>query len=162
MSCVIAINVPVFKVPSFPSLWPFNQTKSPDQLIVSLMTTCIFSIHILMTSKNKEFVKKFHKLTGRYPSYAAEGAYAGIYAVAYAVKKVGNPDDAGKLIKALEGLKIKLPEDPEGFTSYISHLAMNEVMDQNKVNPNIGAYNKIHVILMVYYNSFHLFYNVIL
>ncbi len=71
------------------------------------------------TKLNKEFVNKFHKLTGRYPSYAAEGAYAGIYAIAYAVKKVGNPTDTDKLIKALEGLKIKLPEDPEGFTSYM-------------------------------------------
>jgi len=71
------------------------------------------------TSQNKEFVKKFHKLTGRYPSYAAEGAYAGIYAIDYAVKKVGNPNDTDKLIKALEELKIKLPEDPKGFTSYM-------------------------------------------
>ena len=28
----------------------------------------------------------------------------------------------------------------EGFTSYISHLAMNEVMDQKKVNPNSSGY----------------------
>ena len=29
----------------------------------------------------------------------------------------------------------------EGFTSYISDLAMNEVMNQNKAHPTIGAYN---------------------
>lgn len=28
----------------------------------------------------------------------------------------------------------------EGFTSYISHLAMNDVMDQKKENPNSGSY----------------------
>ncbi|MCD4675695.1 MAG: ABC transporter substrate-binding protein [Desulfobacula sp.] len=72
------------------------------------------------TEQNKNFVKNFKALTGRYPTYAAEGAYAGIYAIAAAVEKVGNPDDTEALIKALEGLKIKLPEDPDGFTSYIN------------------------------------------
>ncbi|MCA1960321.1 MAG: ABC transporter substrate-binding protein [Desulfomonile sp.] len=71
------------------------------------------------TAANKEYVEKFFKRTGRYPTYAAEGAYAGILAIAQAVEKVGNPDDTEALVKALEGMKIKLPEDPEGFESYI-------------------------------------------
>ncbi|MEI6206419.1 MAG: ABC transporter substrate-binding protein [Desulfuromonadales bacterium] len=71
------------------------------------------------TKENKDFVDKFHKATGRYPSYAAEGAYAGILVIAEAVRKVGNADDTEALIKAMEGMKIKLPEDPAGFTSYI-------------------------------------------
>lgn len=71
------------------------------------------------TELNRKFVGDFFKRTGRYPSYAAEGAYAGVYAIAYAVEKVGNPDDADALVKALEGMKLKLPEDPEGFTSYM-------------------------------------------
>ncbi|MFH0822152.1 MAG: ABC transporter substrate-binding protein [Pseudomonadota bacterium] len=71
------------------------------------------------TDLNREYVKKFHQRTGRYPTYAAEGAYAGIYAIAEAVKKVGNPDDSEALVKALEGPKIKLPEDPDDFTSFI-------------------------------------------
>lgn len=69
------------------------------------------------TAENKTYVKKFFERTGRYPTYAAEGAYAGVYFIAEAVKKVGNPDDADALVKAMEGLKLKLPEDPEGFTS---------------------------------------------
>ena len=64
-------------------------------------------------------MQKFFQRTARYPTYAAEGAYAGVYAIAEAVKKVGNPDDTEALVKALEGLKIKLPKDPDGFTSYI-------------------------------------------
>ena len=32
----------------------------------------------------------------------------------------------------------------EGFTSYISHLAMNEVMDQKKVNPSAGGYKRYY------------------
>jgi branched-chain amino acid transport system substrate-binding protein len=71
------------------------------------------------TAANKEYVQKFFARTGRYPTYAAEGAYAGIIAIAQAVEKVGNPDDTEALVKALEGMKIKLPEDPEDFTSYI-------------------------------------------
>lgn len=71
------------------------------------------------TQANKEYVEKFHKRTGRYPTYAAEGAYAGILAIAQAVEKVGNPNDTEALVKALEGMKIKLPEDPDNFTSYI-------------------------------------------
>jgi branched-chain amino acid transport system substrate-binding protein len=71
------------------------------------------------TELNREYVNKFLKRTGRYPTYAAEGAYAGIYAIAEAVNKVGNPDDTDALLKAFEGMKIKLPEDPDGFTSYI-------------------------------------------
>jgi branched-chain amino acid transport system substrate-binding protein len=71
------------------------------------------------TAANKDYVKKFFARTGRYPTYAAEGAYAGILAIAQAVEKVGNPDDTEALVKALEGMKIKLPEDPDDFTSYI-------------------------------------------
>ncbi|MCX8026590.1 MAG: ABC transporter substrate-binding protein [Thermodesulfovibrionales bacterium] len=71
------------------------------------------------TKENKAFVDKFYKATGRYPSYAAQGAYAGILFIAQAIEKVGNPNDTEALVKALEGMKLKLPEDPEGFTSYI-------------------------------------------
>lgn len=71
------------------------------------------------TELNKSYVKKFFKATGRYPTYAAEGAYAGIYFIAEAVKKVGNPDDTEALVKVMETMKLKLPEDPEGFTSYM-------------------------------------------
>ena len=35
------------------------------------------------------------------------------------MEKVGNPNDTEALVKALEGMKIKLPEDPDDFTSYI-------------------------------------------
>ncbi len=71
------------------------------------------------TDQNKKYVEKFFKKTGRYPTYAAEGAYAGIYFIAEAVKAVGNPDDTEALVKAMENIKIKLPEDPKDFTSYM-------------------------------------------
>ncbi|MFQ5785074.1 MAG: ABC transporter substrate-binding protein [Alphaproteobacteria bacterium] len=71
------------------------------------------------TEINRKFVEKFRAVTGRYPSYAAEGAYAGIMAIAAAVNRVGNAEDTEALIQALESLRLKLPEDPEGFTSYM-------------------------------------------
>jgi branched-chain amino acid transport system substrate-binding protein len=71
------------------------------------------------TEANNTFVKEFQKRTGRYPTYAASGAYAGIYAIAKAVEMVGNPDDTEALVKALEGMELPLPEDPEGFVSTI-------------------------------------------
>lgn len=71
------------------------------------------------TQANKAYVQKFFKATGRYPSYAAEGAYVGIHMIAEAIRKVGNADNTEALVKALEGMKVACPEDPPGFSSYI-------------------------------------------
>ncbi|MBA1147132.1 ABC transporter substrate-binding protein [Ectothiorhodospiraceae bacterium WFHF3C12] len=71
------------------------------------------------TEANRRFVNRFYEHAGRYPSYAAEGAYAGIKAIAQVVGEVGDPRDTDELIAALEQLRLKLPEDPEGFTSYM-------------------------------------------
>jgi branched-chain amino acid transport system substrate-binding protein len=71
------------------------------------------------TELNRNFVQEFRKRTGRYPTYAASGAYVGVYAIAKAVEAVGNPDDTEALIKALENLKLQAPWDPDGFTSYM-------------------------------------------
>jgi len=71
------------------------------------------------TELNARFVGKFRAVTGRYPSYAAEGAYAGIIAITTAVDRVGNATDTEALIGAFESLRLKLPEDPAGFKSYM-------------------------------------------
>lgn len=71
------------------------------------------------TKLNREFVRKFKAKTGRYPSYAAEGAYAGVYFIAEGVRQAGTAEDPDKLVAAMEKVKIKLPEDPDGFTSYM-------------------------------------------
>ncbi len=90
-----------------------------DELPLGLILSARHYNNWPKTERNKKFVDEFKKRTGRYPTYAAEGAYAGMYAIAQAVDKVGNPDDTEALVKALEGMTIDLPEDPEGFTSYI-------------------------------------------
>lgn len=71
------------------------------------------------TEANRGFVERFRERTGRYPSYSAHGAYAGMYAIAAAVNAVGGTDDVDALIHALEGMRLKLPKDPDGFESYI-------------------------------------------
>jgi branched-chain amino acid transport system substrate-binding protein len=90
------------------------------------------------TELNRSFVTRFRGATGRYPSYAAEGAYAGIMAIAAAVDRVGNAGDTQGLIAALEGLTLKLPEDPDGFASYIDAVTHQIVQTQaiGEVVPN--------------------------
>lgn len=73
------------------------------------------------TARNRSFVERFHSLTGRYPTYAAEGAYTGVMVLAAASQKAG-ATDTESLVTALEGLEIALPEDPPGFVSRIDPL----------------------------------------
>lgn len=71
------------------------------------------------SERNRRFVSDFHEAEGRYPTYAAEGAYSGIMMIAAAIRKAGNARDTDAIVTALEGLHLQLPEDPDGFTSYI-------------------------------------------
>lgn len=71
------------------------------------------------TAENKSFVERFRQRQGRFPSYAAEGAYAGIMAIAEALRIAGDQADNDKIREVLENLKLKLPEDPAGFSSYM-------------------------------------------
>lgn len=71
------------------------------------------------TPRNRKFVADFHQLEGRYPSYTAEGAYSGIIAIGHALALAGKKASTKDLIRTLEGLRLNLPEDPEGYSSYI-------------------------------------------
>lgn len=71
------------------------------------------------TPRNRKFVDDFHRLEGRFPTYAAEGAYAGIQAIAAALAQAGRNASNEQVIHALEGMKLALPEDPEGYVSQI-------------------------------------------
>lgn len=71
------------------------------------------------TDYNRWFVQRFHTLSGRYPSYAAQGAFAGILAIAESLRIAGVHANSTEIRNALEGLQLKLPEDPPGFTSYM-------------------------------------------
>jgi len=71
------------------------------------------------TPRNRKFVADFHRLEGRYPTYVAEGAYSGIIAIGQALALAGKQASTDKLIATLEGMRLNLPEDPAGFSSYI-------------------------------------------
>lgn len=95
------------------------------------------------TERNRRFVEGFRALAGRYPSYAAQGAYTGILAIAEAIRRAGGAADIEKLVVALERLRLKLPEDPDGFESYMdprSHqmqqvVAIGEVVPDRRFPP---------------------------
>ncbi|MGB3383248.1 MAG: ABC transporter substrate-binding protein [Marinomonas sp.] len=72
------------------------------------------------TEYNKWFVNRFYEISGRYPSYAAEGAYSGIMAIAESVQLAGIEASNEVLKKTFENLTLNLPEDPTGFSSYMN------------------------------------------
>lgn len=90
------------------------------------------------TARNRKFVNDFHDLEGRYPTYAAVGAYAGIMAIGQAMAQAGPGADNQKLIGVLEGLRLALPKDPEGYVSYIDRATHQIVQAQaiGEVVPN--------------------------
>ncbi|MGI1672195.1 MAG: ABC transporter substrate-binding protein [Neptuniibacter sp.] len=71
------------------------------------------------TKYNQWFIKRFKALSGRYPSYAAEGAYSGMLAIANVMAEVGVDAKDDEIRSALQQLTISLPEDPQGFTSFM-------------------------------------------
>ncbi|WP_282078759.1 ABC transporter substrate-binding protein [Epibacterium ulvae] len=101
----------------------FLGTDMPEGLILSAR----HHVNWPDTPDNKAFVQEFFERAGRYPGFAAEGAYSGILAIAKAVETAGGVDDKQKLRQSFETLNLKLPEDPDGFTSFmdpVSHQLM--------------------------------------
>ncbi len=72
------------------------------------------------TEHNRWFVERFYELTGRYPSYAAEGAYSGILAISEALRLAGPDADNDLIREKLASLTLTLPEDPDQFSSYMN------------------------------------------
>lgn len=72
------------------------------------------------TEHNRWFVERFFELNGRYPSYAAEGAYSGILAISKALQAAGPGASDQQIRHELSTLKLKLPEDPQGFSSFMN------------------------------------------
>jgi len=60
------------------------------------------------TPDNKAFIKKYLKRWARYPNYSAETSYSAIYVFKAAIEKTKSLETA-KLIKAIEGMRIKTP-----------------------------------------------------
>ena len=60
------------------------------------------------TPENKAFVERYVKRWARYPNYSAETSYSAIYVFKEAIEKTKSLETA-KLIKAIEGMRIKCP-----------------------------------------------------
>ncbi|MFK8333375.1 ABC transporter substrate-binding protein, partial [Pseudomonas sp. BJa5] len=87
------------------------------------------------TARNSALVELYHTLTGRYPTYAAEGAFTGVMALARASQKAGGATETEALVTALEGLEIALPEDPPGFVSRIERVTHQILQAQGFGSP---------------------------
>ncbi|GGC05363.1 ABC transporter substrate-binding protein [Marinobacterium zhoushanense] len=119
-----AIETPLFKTTTFANFEKGGDYEIFSQLGAKMPQGLLLSsrhhVNWPDTELNRWFVNQFHNETGYFPSSGAEGAFAGILAIAQAGRAVGPPyNDREALIAALEGMKIKLPEDPDGFTSTI-------------------------------------------
>jgi len=105
------------------------------------------------TDLNQWFVSRFREIAGRYPSYAAEGVFSGILAIAEAVKTAGPEPTPERVRIALKELKLKLPEDPEGFMSYmepVNHqmqqvIAIGETVRELRFEPAQAMLGKIRI-----------------
>lgn len=114
-----------------------------DQIPTGLILSARHHNNWPETERNRKFVNDFHRLEGRFPTYAAEGAYAGIMAIGRAMLLAGRQASNEQLIHALEGLQMALPEDPEGYVSRIdpqTHQimqaqAIGEVLPNNAFPP---------------------------
>jgi branched-chain amino acid transport system substrate-binding protein len=78
-----------------------------DSLMIGNMGAETYALSI-PTEKNQEFVRKFYKDKGHYPTWLRGKAYNGIMFWAEAVKKAGTTDVAA-VIKAWEGLSYDGP-----------------------------------------------------
>ncbi|WP_064695023.1 ABC transporter substrate-binding protein [Rhizobium aegyptiacum] len=94
-----------------------------DDVPLGLVLSARHHVNWPTTQANRDFVQTFHEEAGRFPSYAAEGAYSGILAIAEAVKAAGGAGDTDAIRRALSSLKLNLPEDPEGFISFMDPLS---------------------------------------
>ena len=90
-----------------------------DDMPIGLVLSARHHVNWPETERNRHFVETFRERVGRYPSYAAEGAYAGIIAIAESVRLASNKNDKNQIRHNLENLVVNLPEDPAGFSSHM-------------------------------------------
>ncbi|MGH1542022.1 MAG: ABC transporter substrate-binding protein [Arenicella sp.] len=88
-----------------------------DDMPLGLVLSARHHVNWPPTKANRAFVNTFYDRVGRYPSYAAQGAYSGIIAIAEAVRLTKNSRNKEDVRRVLENLVVTLPEDPKGFSS---------------------------------------------
>lgn len=96
-----------------------NFVSSKDEMPLGMYLSGSNFLNWPDTEANRNFVEKVKRSIGEYPSAIFEDFYFGVQIIAKAVEKVGNANDTVAVVKALEEMKISMPADPEGSTSYI-------------------------------------------
>lgn len=109
-----------------------------DDMPLGLVLSARHHVNWPETQENQHFVQRFFQRTGRYPSYAAQGAYAGILAIAQVVAKTGGIYNQASLLEHFKQLRLKLPEDPDGFESYIDPQSQ-QIMQVQAIGTTIKA-----------------------
>ena len=90
-----------------------------SEMPLGLVLSARHHVNWPVTEGNRSFVEKFRTQVGRYPSYAAQGAYSGIISIAEVMRITKKPYNKKAIQRALENLVVKLPEDPDGFSSFM-------------------------------------------
>lgn len=90
-----------------------------NDMPIGLVLSARHHVNWPLTARNKEFVERFHQEAGRYPSYAAQGAYTGIRAIAEVIRAADDPSDKNAVRRAFENLRLQMPEDPDNFQSHM-------------------------------------------
>lgn len=88
-----------------------------DEMPLGIVLSARHHVNWPDTKANRDFVNTFYEKAGRYPSYAAEGAYSGIIAIGEALRLSNDVNNKQAIQKAFENLVVNLPEDPKGFSS---------------------------------------------
>ncbi len=153
-----------------PNVHDFTWTADPDYIHDKIQGENDVTLHFLykkslkkkylenwkkLQTKTAEFLSYFNKNIGQYPYKQYSVIQGGDGGMEYAMcTLITGEREYGSLLGVtahelahswfqflLATNEIKHEWMDEGFTSYISHMAMNEVLQQNKENPHEGAYN---------------------
>ncbi|MBA5763080.1 ABC transporter substrate-binding protein [Vibrio sp. 404] len=83
------------------------------------------------TTRNRNYINEFFNRTQRFPTFIAQDAYT-VVKVLDAAWQQAQPQNLVGLRNALPGLEVALPEDPEGFHSYID-AATHKIMQYQAI-----------------------------
>ncbi|WP_434355132.1 ABC transporter substrate-binding protein [Parasalinivibrio latis] len=96
----------------------FVLSRLGDKLPEGLVLSGRSHVNWPETETNRDYVGAFFRQTQRYPTFIAQDAYTVIQVLGAAWQKAEEKTVPG-IRNVLPGLTVSLPEDPEGFSSYI-------------------------------------------
>jgi branched-chain amino acid transport system substrate-binding protein len=114
-----------------------------DEMPLGMIVSGMNLINWPATDRHKRFVERVRHMTGEFPSTGFTNTYNSILLLAQVVRTTGKPQDTPALVKALEGMKIELPSNPDGSPAYVDPLthqlvqpiAIGEVVENKDYPP---------------------------